>query len=267
MNIGQEKDFYKLKKLSKENVEFIKALAIDPSPEHLQKLNQGWIDMFNLVFKIRDFTDERGIKDPTLDKMLDEYIHNLEEDLHTSIENSSIKFLNAILNENLDFYKNDDDCIEFMHFICVQYMRTNNIKQSVIAATEQSKLVDIEDIWNVLTHILATNMGWSLYSDRKNLKLVLLSNSSDVSFITGDQPIINTYSTGKGNIEPPTKLELYYPVSPVHAIMLTEKDCYVSGEKIVLSINEVEEYNKHIVKQSHNQIYSNSKLDLERYAV
>jgi len=267
MNIGQEIDFYKLKELSKESIEFIRKLAIDPLPKPLQKLNKGWIDIFNLVFKIQEYTDKKGIKNQELDEMLDEYIHNLEEDLHTSIENSSVKFLEAILDENLSFYENDDDCMEFMHFICVQYMRTNNIKQKVIVATQQSKLIDIKDIWNVLTHIFATSMGWSLFSDRNSFRLVLLKNSTEVDFITGDQPIINTHVTRTKKFEPITELELYYPVSPKLAILMTKNDSLARGEKVELSVSEVEKYNDQIFKQSHSQIYAKSRSDLEKYLV
>lgn len=263
MNIGQEKDFYKLKNLSKDNINLINMLFIKPTSEYLQELNKGWITLFEFVFKAKDFAERKGINSPELDLMLDEYTYNLEEDLHTSIEHSSIKYLDAILNEDISFYDKDSECIEFIHFICVQYMRTNNIKQSVLAGVKSISQVNLDEIWNVVAHILATNMGWSLYSDRRNLKLILLKNETEIKFITGDQPIINTYATDLPVSEPPTELEFYYPASPSLAVLLTNKGSYVKGEKVSLSSKDVEEFNTQIVKQSHSQIYSSSRNCLE----
>jgi hypothetical protein len=266
MNIGQERDFYKLKNLSKRNIEIINKVINLASSEELKQINQNWVTLFDFVFNLKELSDSKGINDAELDKLIDEQIYNFEENIHGAIENNSIKFLQFILSENLNFYDNDDDCVDFLYFLCVQYMRTNNVKQNVIAtiASTGSNLLDIENTWNILAHIFATNISCNLYIKRKNFKIVLLRNLSvDVRFITGDQPVINIHAKEKGKTV--EKLELYYPVSPTHAILLTEDDSYISGEKRKLPVEEVDEYNKMIVNQSHEQLYASSKHDLERY--
>lgn len=264
MNIAQERYFYKLKNLSDEELKFLTQFSTHPgTSKTLQKLNLGWIHMFTLVQKMKDSCEKYGVGNQELDIEFDELEHNFEENFHSHIEDSSTKFIDSILNKNIDFYHDDDKCEVFLHFICVQYVRTNKMKQNVIAQTKSSIPVDGNKIWNVLSHIVATNLACSLYVDRAKFKLILLSNITNVTLITGDQPIINTY----GNDEPVTKLEFYYPVSPVLAILLTDSDSYTYGQEIVLSIKEVDNYNTLISKQSYNQLYSKSKAELERYTL
>lgn len=267
MNIAQERDFYKLNELTKENIEYIKMIAIDPLPKHLQELNRRWIYVFETTFKVREVIEKNGIKIPELDKLFETQIHNFEENLHSSIESSAIKYLKSILNEDLSFYQDEDQCVEFLYFICVQYMRTNNIKKGIIEAPEDVGYLKIDEIWNVLSHIFATTIGYSLYSDRKQMNLVLLRNDTEVEFIAGDQPIINMYATEKGCLTPPSELEFYYPISPNIAILLTADQTYFHLEKRVISMEMVEIYNKKIIQQSFEQIYSTKKCYLEAYAV
>ena len=64
MNIGQIKDFYKLKELSSSDIEFIYKAAIEPSAPHLQELHKGLISSFNLVFNIRKSIENNEINEP-----------------------------------------------------------------------------------------------------------------------------------------------------------------------------------------------------------
>jgi hypothetical protein len=54
MGIGQERDFYKLKHLTKSDIALIKLLAIDHLNPRLKKLNEGWLTMFTAVFEIKE---------------------------------------------------------------------------------------------------------------------------------------------------------------------------------------------------------------------
>lgn len=266
MNIGQIKDFYKLKELNAKDIDFIYKVAINNSSPHLQELNKGWITSFNLVFNIKNKIEENGINDEVINNILDEAIFNLEEDLHSGIEGNAIKYIDSILNEDIGFFKIEDDCMNFIHYLCIQYMRTNKIKTNVVSSVGDVSFIDTDKIWNILSHILATNLSWSLYADRSSFNLVLLKNDSTVELITGDQPIINTHATGFDSNEPPDKLEFYYPVSPKLAILYTQENVGDSNQEKFLSVDEVEDYNKSIVIQSHSQIYSTAEAILNKYA-
>ena len=265
MNIGQIKDFYKLKELSARDIDFIYKIAIKTSSPHLQELNKGWIASFNVVFDIKKLIENNNIENEEINKKLDEAIFNLEEDLHSVIEGEAIKYIDSILQEDINFFETDDDCMSFIHYLCVQYMRTEKIRTSVISSVGDVSFIDTDKIWNILSHILATNLAWSLYADRSSFDMILLKNTSDIELITGDQPIINTHATGIDSREPPEELEFYYPVSPTIAILYTKKISTGNQERI-LSSEEVEKYNQSIVIQSHSQIYSTSEEMVNKYA-
>ncbi len=265
INIGQARDFYKLKELTEQEISFIKKVALEKNNPILRELNQGWIELFTLVFKLKKVVEKKKIIDPKLNKIIDEAIFNLEEDLHGRLESQAEPYLDAILQEDISFYRMEDGFIDFTHYICVQYMRTQNIKNNVQLSLRGFDVVDIDKIWNILTHIFATNLGWSIYADKKPFNMILLKNDTQLELITGDQPVINTYAIGIPIYISPADLEFYYPVSPCLAILLSNNDSYAPGEMHYLSLKDVKKYNQGILEQSHSQIYSKSKEILNEY--
>jgi len=264
MGVANKRDFYKLRELNPEDVEFIKKLAIKPSPKHLQKLHANLVKQFNFLFKLKSLIRYRGIDNQKLNDEIEEAVNNLEEDLHGRIESRAIGHINSILKGDVGFFNTDEGNMDFVYFLCVQYMRTKKIKSSVLANVTSPKNIDLEKIWNVLSHIFATNMGWSLYAERNNFHVVLLDNQSSMQFITGDQPVINTYATGDPK-SPPETLEFYYPVSPVIGILVTEKGIHKGINRISVNAEEVSAYNEHIVRNAYDQIYASSEETLRRY--
>lgn len=95
----------------------------------------------------------------------------------------------------------------------------------------------------------------SLYIDRSNFNLVLVDNDTGTPFLTGDQPIINLQHTHAG--KPPEKFELYYPLSPTKAMFFVESS-NKRGD-FPFSAVSVNNYNMMIVKNSHEQVFSNSE--------
>jgi hypothetical protein len=61
--VANKRDFYRLKELSADDLNFIKKVAIDPSAPHLQKANSYWLRLYNLVFYLKNLVDSRGIRD------------------------------------------------------------------------------------------------------------------------------------------------------------------------------------------------------------
>ena len=265
MGIGQKRDFYKLNELNSNDLSFIKRLAIDSSPKHLQNSHLNLVKQFNLVFRLRDELKSKGVDEPKLNKLLDVTIHNLEENLHADIENKAIKYINSILREDIEFYNTDIGYTEFIYFLCVQLMRTEKIRKSTVKGVGPIEGIDFEKIWNVLSHIFAKNMGWNFYANRELHKMTLLKNETTKELITADQPVINTYATIGASTAPIENVELYYPVSPRIAILVSEKEGYKGISKKLLSENDVVSYNNQIVKNSHKQVYGTSLSVLEEY--
>ncbi|OYQ66177.1 hypothetical protein B9G53_04965 [Pseudanabaena sp. SR411] len=269
MNVGQIRDFYKLKELSAQDIEFIRMVAIEQSADHLQELNEGWLNWFNFIFDIKKYIESINIISNKIDDLLDEAIFNFEEELHSKIEFDAIEFIELLLNEDASFFERDNDCSKFIYYICVQYMRTQKIKVNALGSSHDLHLSDVvEKTWNVISHILATNLGYSIYSERNSFRIVFLKNLTSITLITGDQPIINTYAIGLSLDKDVEGLDFYYPLSPNLAILLTQDHSHSSAlAKICLSEKEVDRYNQSIIEQSHSQIYAASEESLARYVV
>ena len=267
VNIGQVRDFYRLKELSSEDIASIERLAIDPTKSHLRGLARGWLDSLGGVFKIKRMIGEMGIDVPGIDVTIEEIINNAEEELHAGIESRAAGYIDSILDGDIGFYQTEQGRIDFTYYLCVQYFRTRKIQESILARFSANKSVNMDNIWYVLRHIYAANSAWVLFAETDRFRMHLIRNLSDVPLITGDQPVVNTYAVDRLGVEPVKDLELYYPVSPALAVLISEKNEYLHGWDIAFSGEDARLHNGYIARSSHEQIYSHSKESLESYCV
>jgi hypothetical protein len=138
-------------------------------------------------------------------------------------------------------------------------MRTKKRREAFQALTKIPIAgADMKRFGNLLTLILTLRFADSLYRDRGQFTIVLLNNRTDTPFITGDQPIINIHAT----FEPgaPEKLEFFYPISPQTAMLLLEAS---SDHSQSVTVENVLRFNNLIARNSHEQVFSNSREYLE----
>lgn len=266
MNIGQERDFYRLKDLTDQDIEVIGLIVNKSHSEMIKKLNHGWIELFTAVFKIREKVNDLGISDSDFEQEIEKKIVNLSENFHSNIESGAIKFLEGMLTNNTDFLSDEDSAIEFIHYLCVQYFRTKNTKENIGNAVSELRVLDIDKAWNILSHIFATTLGCSIYVERALWSAVILQNRTNTLFITGDQPIINTYAAFGKEVTEHDHLEFYYPLSPNKALLLTKRSEYLSVPSKDLSEEEVVCFNDAIIDLSYEQIYAASSFELNQVA-
>lgn len=107
--------------------------------------------------------------------------------------------------------------------------------------------------------MFAANIAVSLFSDRQTRKLVLLENKTGGLFITGDQPAINLLGTAP---LPPESLSIFYPVSPVLAVILTEANQEPLFTSETMTADDVSNLNRRIVDASHSQVFAQAESDL-----
>jgi Protein of unknown function (DUF4238) len=260
MNIASENYFYKLKELSTKDIAFIRKLFIDNTPEVLQKLNSNWVDIFTVVFNVKTILESGGKLDGKAEAEFEETIINFEEDIQGKIEDGALPFLERLHKEDVSFYSEQESNIAFNYYLAVQYFRTNRIKKSVLEESSKYPMFGLDKIWNVASHILATNLAYSLHVERQHFKCFLLKNTTDIPFITGDQPVINTY----GNQDQPRalshdELELFYPIGPLLALLITRRKDRYASETTVIDREEVLRYNSLIAKASASQIYADEE--------
>ena len=258
INVAVQKDFYQVQDLTSSELAMVRALVVDQMHQGLKEVNEGWLTSFTAVFRLRDLIDNSGLMTAEIEGEMNVLIHNMEENLHEQLERLGLPLLRSILDEDISFYGSEQGCIDFAFFIATQYMRTAKIKRAICENLAELKAADISKIWGVMSHILATGMAWSLYVRQKEMRMVLLTTDGCSELITGDQPVINTCAEGTDAKEVPTDLELYYPVSPRLAVVITKDEELLSKGVIDLDSERVSHYNRLISDMSESQLYAHN---------
>jgi hypothetical protein len=254
--IAVERDFYKLHRLSTEDIALIKMLFNKGHPLVVQ-LNRELLNLLTAPFDLADQmapSKERAL----MERLLDDYASNVLEDYHARVEASFIPSLESALNGDASFY-DDDRCISFLSYLCTQYMRTKGIKERSRARCTADGSADLSRVWNIMIHMFATNIGVDLFLNRKRRKLVLVHNQTDVPFVTGDQPAINLKANGVGA---PENLAIYYPISPQLALVLGDADEASEFPAEGLTPAQASMLNQKVFKASYKQVFAQTEESL-----
>ncbi len=261
MNIGQENYFYKFIDISDTDAWWIEKLCIyENFPIVLKQIDKMWLESYRYPFKLIEYLKSIGIND---EQTFQEIINQGEESIYCKTEEIGKVYLDKLYKEDCSFYLNFDDKSDFNLYICEQFFRT---KKRLEALKDSNAFnLDYTKIWGPMRHIFSTNLAFNLtYRNDKKFMLKLIHNKTDIKFITGDQPVINKYSTKENLGKVLDKFEFYYPITPKLAILLTEKD-YKNDELIITDDSKIYEFNDLIFVNSQEQVYATSKDELERY--
>ena len=260
-NVAAENHFYRLRELSEADVQFIRKVAVDDSPAILKPYHERLIRWFSLPHKMRKRLEASGKATSELLGRMDQVIQEMGEDLHTSIEDQFKPYLESMRRGDLSFYSDKKKVGLFFIGIAAQYLRTDLVKKARITWRARD-YETFERIANVLVHIYAMNLGRSLYVDGERYQIMLLENRTEVPFVTGDQPVINI-AARPNETKPPTKFELYYPVSPTRAMLLVEPSSDHFPKDSSVNTMAVHIYNSHVAAHSYQQVFGNTVNVLE----
>lgn len=252
--VAVERDFYKLHKLNSDDIRLIKSLVIDPANPLAKKNHEDFLALLTAptLFEGRS---------PEIDTIIDIYRTNALENYHAGIEASFLPLLDRLLEKDVSFYSTEEGCITFLHFICTQHMRTKGIKVRTIELIKEKNGHDLSRIWDIMSHMLSVNIGGSIFLEREKRKPLLIENRTDVTFITGDQPVINLHGNGS---RPPTSLSFYYPLAPRLALILSEVDEVPMFSTDSLTPMQVLALNKKVVEASYSQVFGHSEASIAR---
>jgi hypothetical protein len=247
-NIGQKRFFFKAEKLTDFENKMIENVIFHRH-QSTHDLAIKTLKMYQISANGDEFLQKNGI-----------------EEFHTMVESTAIETLDQLYSCNLNFQKYDQQKLFFSSFIGFQYMRTNRthikVSEGLVAAAndfpEFKGQFNAEKISKVLSLILADAIGNWIYSEGH---YHLLENHTSEDFITGDQPVFNLAVKHSDGISLPTVFELYYPLTPKLALLITKND----KKETKLKINDVAKYNDFINASSFEQIYSNTQEILEKY--
>ncbi len=273
--VAKENCFYGVKELSQQERDFIYEMTVRKLKGVQRDINESWLNLYCAPF---DFVDKlTALGYPVLghtdrieiEKEQEFKNWNIEyvEKIHTQIERTGLPYILLLRQDSIDFWKNEADRDKFSFFLCNQYFRTKKTRDGIIAVFEKGKqdhgfFADIrpENMWLPLSLIFASNVGAHI---AHNYSAVLLQ-ADNAYFIVGDQPVINTHST-YDMMTAPTDVELFYPVTPHSALLLTTDPKYTNGQIVKTSDDEVNRYNALEHRSAREMIFAKERVHLDKF--
>jgi len=210
--VAAENYFYRLNEISPEDADFIEKGIIADSPEGLRETHRFLVHAFTVPHKAKRVLEQTGKANSEAMALIDQQIVEMNENYHTSIENLFQPILQSMKEGDLTFLDDQEKRHAFYFGLSVQYSRTNHVKRGRLSMKKENYERYLR-IANILTHIMATNVGRSLFGDHGSYRVVLLDNPSTIQFVTADQPVINLSAKPK-DFKAPEKFELYHPLIP-----------------------------------------------------
>lgn len=261
MGVAQERYFYKLVELTDKEIELLKSL-VKKSHSTLQGLQNDFIFAFTSFTHLNKLYKKNP--KPELEEKLREIEINTMEKAHGMMEGFGSKLIACTTAEELkQLLSNLDDKYESIIYLCIQYFRTRKMKNAVLDVFNKDKKMNVENIWNIISFIMATNVAMNISLD-PNLRIRFFENSTDKSFITSDQPINNLLANDidiDGNVK---KLEFYYPLNPSSAISVHfEPSQKEPVESILLTESMVEHFNNYQLDNSLKFVFANNIEQIE----
>lgn len=267
MGVAQERYFYKLIDLTESEELFLKKYIDENSPHAVKDLNFDFLRLFTSSHRLKIQFEENAsifVDKELFDKEIEEIEINLMERAHGKMESFGLKLLKFRTLDDLKTIENDDTLFEAVLFLCFQFVRTKNMKNSALSYFNGKPSEELaQKTWNILSYVTATSLAYNIAS-HPNLKFVFVENKSTNFFITGDQPVFNLLgdkADENGNV---LDLEFYYPITPNHALLVHFRSD--QGDKFLnqsADENLIEHLNKKVFENSDFFVFANNKEQLE----
>lgn len=275
MKIAQENCFYGVEKMSEQERRIIYEMTIRNTHGMQRKTNESWLNLYCAPFDFAKTLTANGCSvlghDNLADVESDQAFRNWNiehvEKIHFHIEEMGKPYISLLRDNRLDFWKNEVDRDKFSFFLCNQYFRTKKTRDGIITAfLKMNSAHDLlegvhpQNLWIPLSLIYASNVGIHI---AQTYSAVLLQ-ADHACFIVGDQPVINTYATFDMMVAP-DNLELFYPITPYSALLLTTDPKYESGQILNISTKQIEQYNALEQRTAKEMVFAIERAHLEPF--
>lgn len=260
-NVAVERDFYRLLELQPGDADFVRWVAFGPKTNRkLQELNEGWLSGLEALLGLQRVARACAQGKPDLLALLDEQMIQFEEDAYARLEGDAVSNLAALQLGDVSFFDVEQQAVSFSYFLAQQYFRTkairNRIRDTFPAQTDKDRF---NRTWPLFRYVFATNVGYSIFAHRHSIKLQVLQAAPDMEFITADQPVINTYGAFVSPATPLEELELFYPVSPTRAVILSGHPTYKGAHGMTLEPFRMDYLNQTIEHVAYEQLFAKSE--------
>lgn len=257
INISVKKYMYELKIPDRKELDLINLLFLNEKYNNTISIenNRDILKYYQLASLLKQNGMEHEI--------FDLYLRNSIESSYENLEGRFDAIFNKLIKKDLSFYENDQDRIVFYIWLSTQSLRTFGVRKKIIEKFKKNNDIDLSNSWAIISMLLATNVGLSLFLEKPKRPIFLLENKTDITFLTSDQPVINL--DVKDDSHSPEYLSWYYPLGPRLALLFPEPGKYESLYSKNLNISQVDYLNRKIIDLSHDQFYAQSQEDIERY--
>lgn len=264
--VAQQRYFYALEEFTEEEEIILKELVNQWSKNSTIEINLEFYEEFTSYSKLKRFTRRIDLDEQKSDK-LNEKLNllrtNAMEDSHLIFENFGKKIISIRKYEDLTFLDDEMELFYTMIFIAFQYLRTKNMQLKIKVVIDKYDYLSPKFL-NFLPFIYATGIADSLTYE-KQTRFIFLENSSDIDFITSDQPLINNKIDQLHDNGTVAQLDIYYPITPRIALLIHYQEQKEKYRTISLNSLEVNKYNKTIFNHSNEFIFASSTEQLEEY--
>ncbi|QIX94182.1 DUF4238 domain-containing protein [Cedecea sp. FDAARGOS_727] len=264
--IGCEKHFYKVGAVSKGDIELMKLWLSGCSAE-LRSLHLQLIDIVCWAQN-----KAKNLNDIALSKLnvdLNELIsNNLFENYMSSQENSAVDVMKKLRVGDLTCLDDKEERWQFSYYMGYQFSRTKRMRDALIYSVkispfDESVKVRWLDFYSKHWWFVCSFIGTNLSKDialNENRKIKILTNHTDKSFITSDQPVVNLNPDGKDG----ENIDYYYPISSDRALLILNSGLIDFCESIT-DANDVDFLNKKIASFAGDTIFAVNKEALLAY--
>jgi len=263
MGVAQERYFYQLEVFNEEEEDFLYKLVVHMSHPSVKELNLDFFYLYTSHYKLNEQLKDSQITGDAreiLQKEIDILEKNLMEDVHAKMESSGNLLLSVIGSKNYHFLEDEQALYTTMLFLFFQYVRTKKMKDQVLEGLSLGN-----KFWNVISHVMATTLCRG-YSFSKDLNFTFLENSTNMRFLTCDQPVLNLLADRVDETGNTNEIELYYPLSPTLALRIsfTERaDNWIIARGT--DEKEIHYLNKIVANEAHTYVFAEDKNDISAY--
>ena len=258
--VGQKRDFYRMQVLTDADVEFIRKMTIGSDQGLKRKIHEQCIQNYVSASKMIEMSSIFGPENDEISHAGDIIRSNLIEDSHGDVEARGIQYLKMLLDYDASFLNDKEGYINFAVYLVTQFLRTRKARETVLKIPSQINKDMVARTWPIISQMFAINIASSIYNRKSEYYLEIFENSSEVDFITSDQPVVNTLPPEK--LPQPHEVEFFYPISPKIAIRFGNKNTVPDLRCKITQACEIEKFNDMMASNAHLQLYAHKETSL-----
>ena len=267
-NLAQERYFYEIREINFEEINFLKNVIYKNNNSELVKSYLDFINISNNSFKLIKISNLFEETDSEkVENIFKKDLKEHHENYFAELEDKVAPLFEKLIEGDKSFLNDSEQKKFFLLHISAQYFRTKSMKANLkkledIMKNTKYGNVSIENIFTHISVYFSINMASNI--NEMNSNIVFIKNLTDEDFITSDQPIINIWKAKNLEKEKIEEVELYIPIAPKLAVLISKTIPY---DLEIFDVEEVKEKKKKIVNLSLEKIFANKKEQLEYYRI